>query len=589
MRDDERERIASAESEASEQQLYSYRTLETPTTIRMLDLFPEGRDRHLRGELTHFDLGGQLLPLYDALSYVWGKPTYDRSLRTTNGDILITPNLEHALKQVRWFTKTRRIWADAICINQRDVEERSRQVKLMGKIYSSARRVIVWLGPDSKNCAKQTFKNIKKMIRGSVGFTSASGVDLSFLIDLFSCDWFERLWVVQEVVLAKAAVVIWGNEAIDFTDLSYAAIQFSKYMPRSRSSWVARIFPAASYHLPGAREDLSFLDVLRGTRYLKCSDPRDKIYAMLSLPYFREDNIIDEIEPDYTRTVADVYHELASMIIRHGGVSEVLNAVHHGSSLVDDSGSLPSWVPWWSDSSATDFYLHTCSMQLPRSIPPALSFSEKTLTVQGVYFNDIIFTSRNDLVHLDCLAEFWSEIVQPLASHHHDLLFCEALMSEQIKLDTNVPNQQASHSSRQAAAYLLANYQIMHPVDEAKCLGSEEEMLRSISSSLAVCSGRSWKEEVKALVPKVEDLHRCETIWRGRRLFFASGNYIGLGPEAIVEGDIIVIPVNATVPCVLRPRKNFYQFIGTANIPGILNGGVTQGIGDNNINFFEIR
>ncbi|KAK3984904.1 heterokaryon incompatibility protein-domain-containing protein [Cladorrhinum sp. PSN332] len=43
------------------------------------------------------------------------------------------------------------IWIDQICINQGDAAEKSHQVGLMGRIYSSAAEVLVWLGPAENN------------------------------------------------------------------------------------------------------------------------------------------------------------------------------------------------------------------------------------------------------------------------------------------------------------------------------------------------------------------------------------------------------------------------------------------------------
>jgi hypothetical protein len=38
-----------------------------------------------------------------------------------------------------------RLWIDAICINQADLDERKQQVQLMRDVYSGASRVVVWL------------------------------------------------------------------------------------------------------------------------------------------------------------------------------------------------------------------------------------------------------------------------------------------------------------------------------------------------------------------------------------------------------------------------------------------------------------
>lgn len=38
------------------------------------------------------------------------------------------------------------IWADAVCINQQDLDERSSQVGVMGDIYKAAKDCQIWLG-----------------------------------------------------------------------------------------------------------------------------------------------------------------------------------------------------------------------------------------------------------------------------------------------------------------------------------------------------------------------------------------------------------------------------------------------------------
>jgi len=55
-------------------------------------------------------------------------------------------NLEKALRRIRNESQARVLWVDAICINQTDDEERSQQVRIMGRIYKSTRECIMWLG-----------------------------------------------------------------------------------------------------------------------------------------------------------------------------------------------------------------------------------------------------------------------------------------------------------------------------------------------------------------------------------------------------------------------------------------------------------
>jgi hypothetical protein len=57
------------------------------------------------------------------------------------------PNLHEFLLELRDTHTTQILWADAVCINQKDNDERSHQLIVMARIYSSAEEVMAWLGP----------------------------------------------------------------------------------------------------------------------------------------------------------------------------------------------------------------------------------------------------------------------------------------------------------------------------------------------------------------------------------------------------------------------------------------------------------
>ncbi|KAF2683254.1 heterokaryon incompatibility, partial [Lentithecium fluviatile CBS 122367] len=86
-------------------------------------------------------------PYYEALSYVWGTPNCTRSMQCSKRAVPLTPNFEEALLHLRLPDRPRNVWADAVCINQKDLKERGRQVRLMGEVYRKALQVLVWLGP----------------------------------------------------------------------------------------------------------------------------------------------------------------------------------------------------------------------------------------------------------------------------------------------------------------------------------------------------------------------------------------------------------------------------------------------------------
>ena len=85
-------------------------------------------------------------PDYETLSYVWGDPSLSNEIIADGSVINITKNLRTALWYLRSPDVPRVIWADGICINQSDLDERSFQVQIMGDIYRQARGVQIWLG-----------------------------------------------------------------------------------------------------------------------------------------------------------------------------------------------------------------------------------------------------------------------------------------------------------------------------------------------------------------------------------------------------------------------------------------------------------
>lgn len=90
-------------------------------------------------------------PTYSALSYVWGDPAITRTVLVNGERVNVTTNLasalEHAPKHLEGANVAPRLWADALCINQDDPDEKNHQVPFMKDIYSQAEIVICWLGP----------------------------------------------------------------------------------------------------------------------------------------------------------------------------------------------------------------------------------------------------------------------------------------------------------------------------------------------------------------------------------------------------------------------------------------------------------
>jgi hypothetical protein len=91
---------------------------------------------------------------FNALSYVWGDPNATIPILVNQSVVIVPQSLAISLHSLRQISKSHTIlgqgplmiWADAVCLNQQDLQERSQQVQMMGEIYSKARKVLIWLG-----------------------------------------------------------------------------------------------------------------------------------------------------------------------------------------------------------------------------------------------------------------------------------------------------------------------------------------------------------------------------------------------------------------------------------------------------------
>ncbi|KAF7190398.1 Heterokaryon incompatibility protein 6, OR allele [Pseudocercospora fuligena] len=121
--------------------------------IRLLQLLPLGPEGQPQLKLINNVTISQKGLKYTALSYCWGDSN-DTLPALVDGMIFnITRNLHQALVSIvshhQSITGTF-VWIDAICINQENAEEKSRQVSQMWRIFGSARRVLAWLGPEDE-------------------------------------------------------------------------------------------------------------------------------------------------------------------------------------------------------------------------------------------------------------------------------------------------------------------------------------------------------------------------------------------------------------------------------------------------------
>ncbi|KAE9369119.1 HET-domain-containing protein, partial [Stipitochalara longipes BDJ] len=112
---------------------FEYPAVDHKTGIRLLILQPGKRGSRIKCKLVSTTFGDN--PTYDALSYAWGDATPNRAMGLNGSEILVTDTLWDALASLRDERAPKAVWVDFLCINQKDEDEKSRQVPLMAFIY----------------------------------------------------------------------------------------------------------------------------------------------------------------------------------------------------------------------------------------------------------------------------------------------------------------------------------------------------------------------------------------------------------------------------------------------------------------------
>jgi hypothetical protein len=186
-----------------------------PDAIRLLSI-RRARDGTIEGWLTQYSLSKP--PKYTALSYAWGSEHKSKEIRINHVSFRIRDNLWQALSAILAVSNNEQgnIWIDSICIDQSNTVERNHQVRHMWMIYSLAEFVISWLGPPTPDTDQ---------LLDELADSSGTAADLGepALVhaarDVLSRSYWRRLWVVQEVMLARHVRVMCGTRAVPYQSL----------------------------------------------------------------------------------------------------------------------------------------------------------------------------------------------------------------------------------------------------------------------------------------------------------------------------------------------------------------------------------
>jgi hypothetical protein len=304
-------------------------------------------------------------PPYEAISYRWGSSAITSAIAIGDTYLGITDSIAAILKAMAPHSGYRYLWIDFVCINQEDLFEKDSQISLMREIYSQAAHVIAYLGdaPGNDNALLQDFlpRLPKFLVTASLDRLINQSSPTPFDEDpeggramqrLLANDYWSRVWIIQELVLANSISILYGGSAMEW-DLFSSAVRAIRV--QYDGSWAMRLDMPNFHQLLMASNrvgnivdiqellrkqgtKLHLSDVVLLSSQSLCTNPEDKVNGLLGLSSNVEDV---DVQPDHRRPVAQVYARVTLNGMRNAKFT-LLNIAGLWRQPIYP---LPSWVP----------------------------------------------------------------------------------------------------------------------------------------------------------------------------------------------------------------------------------------------------
>jgi hypothetical protein len=535
-----------------------YAKLRAETAIRLIELGPGHAHQPIVVSLITVESVSALQ--YDAISYVWGNPDATTNIVCDGRSIAITINLHWALLHVRKPDRPSVIWADAICINQRDVQERSHQVSMMGSIYANARTVYLCMGDDPDDGASDVLSILKELKPYVDGRAISTFLQLNeiendnrwFAVGTLTLQpWFQHAWVLQEAGLADNPRVHYGEVEFSYRDL-IAVLQ-----GLNQCTWSIR-YGIQTWHIhlqwcnwrqATSLSQYTFLDLLCHTTLLRCLDPRDHVYSFLGHPLAQlKDGSGSIVQPDYDKHYSTLFLEVTQALLQENGL-RVLSMVEHDEATIGEN--LPSWMLRWDV-----FHVINGIDRIGSQFNASVGF-------------DAPFVCRGtDLV----LQGIKLDAVQ---------LSYQAVDTEKGMTFLNA-SENAQSTMQQVLGFLSSQYgdHIIEAICRTLCAGSVGSG-RNTRSSAITSALELYHCQGKGIMIKQEEYRDVLAFWdqmnaycTGHSFIVTQQGHFALGPRIARPGDQCYILQGADVPFILRPHVsgNRFRLLGEAYVDGFMEG-----------------
>jgi hypothetical protein len=565
---------------------------------RVLLLHPSDGTERVRCSMKVMAIEGQTpVQGYDALSYRWGKVHTDQFVWLEGAPVRVSDNLYAALFNLRKSGpgRVRRIWVDQLCINQEEDAEISRIIPKQHMIYKQADQVIVWLGqstPES-DIAIQYFSTL---------FTERSSdaeLHASYLRnnDKWTCigpgllsgrEWWNRVWIVQEVMLARRPILRCGQKSILFDT-------FLRIMSFAWKNNI-RLYPDRKGAAPQVGHDIyrpslmQFWDFRQKMKagaqpricewlvrfyQQECEKDRDHVYGFLGLASAK---FLSGIDTDVQLHSNDVFLNATLAILQKLKALDFI-CLGHGPNRRSNSSQapyLPSWVP---DLAANTERL---ARPLPLNYFPDKAFNasagrppyafawsgpeRRTLFLQGFEFDKVRDTTGVNKHDEAWYKAMFNSTRSPVETVHETFMPSALDMTGKIldEFDARyVPSPYAGSENGKAQAFWRTIVCDLRPSGQRQDAGFEG--LKRIMQSKDEPDDFQRGQDDYTRTLSWQWVRNQEKYWwtNGRKFMTTEKGYVGIAPWDAEKGDSIFVVDGASVPYLMRRKgREDWKLIG---------------------------
>ena len=477
------------------------------------------------------------------------------------------------------------IWIDQICINQQDDVEKAVQVKIIRDIYVSAHKVLVWLGPSTEgsDLAMDSIPPLGESIAENRFAqdplpSCLPGQDDLFwpaLEDLYKRPWYDRLWVLQEVILGKDIDVLCGNRSMPWAAFASFAIKMRELLP----SALTNRFDTRPHDCSAKARDPGFwgirdIDAMRSNEVMglktpfstylsigqkrKVTNPLDRVYGLLGL--LASEELIHCIDNRYDWEPWQGYLYFCKIYIERDPELALLSMAGY----VSKPKELPSWCPNFdSPPNVISFYYTYKGLSAgfkpsgPRHSQIKTSATSNTITVPGFRIDRVKTVTKalnpiiNNITPLTGLTDGAKDYLQ----YHLECL----------KLYSAVTTDRQTFCRSLVAGHLTPS-EPLPPIDFSPV------QIRLLERSLIMISGGALPA---ASVDEYVFMHKWLLAMGAqifRRFFITENGRMGIGNGSVEKGDHVCVFYSGGPLYLLRyvDADASAELIGDAYVDGLM-------------------